>query len=45
VRADGEAFARYTARVPHFQVLRELELMKSPINRHVLEVNQLNAAT
>jgi hypothetical protein len=26
-------------------VLRELELMKSPINRHVLEVNQLNAAT
>ena len=43
MRADGEAFARYTAHVPHFQVLRELELMKSPINRQVREINQLNA--
>jgi hypothetical protein len=43
VCADGEAFAKYTARVPHFEVLRELDLLKSPINGQVLEASQDNA--
>ena len=43
VCADGEAFAKYTARVPHFEVLRELDLLKSPINGQVREASQDNA--
>ena len=40
--ADGEAFAKYTARIPHFEVLRELGLLKSPINGQVREASQDN---
>jgi len=42
VCADAEALARYTAReVPHFEVLRESDLLMTPINRQVREVNKV----
>jgi hypothetical protein len=40
VCADGEAFAKYTARVPHFEVLRELDLLNSSINGQVRVASQ-----
>jgi len=33
---DGEAFARYSTRVPYFGVLREMGMLKLPINQQVL---------
>lgn len=35
VLADGVAFAKYTARVPYFHALRELSMLKVPINHQV----------
>jgi hypothetical protein len=36
VFVDGQAFAKYSARVPYFDALRERELLKLPINKQVL---------
>jgi len=39
---DGEAFAAYTARVPHFEMLRELNLLRTPIHSQERVANEEN---
>ena len=38
--ADGEAFAAYTARLPYFGALAEIDLLRTPIHDQVRMANQ-----
>lgn len=37
---DGEAFAAYTARVPYFETLAEMDLLRTPIHDQVRTANE-----